>query len=149
MNQLLIYRHWGVHQRRITHYCQCVLNVFSCSSSFWSVMALKCYKCTGTEDDCAKSTLQNNQNKYLKECPLAADKCFRTFLEKDGTTSVNNDCTNQWGCDLAQSVCDNYAGDITCKVGCCDEDACNVGSHVSFNVILLSVCSALGLTLLM
>ena len=111
-------------------------------------MALKCYECTGSEDDCAKSTLQSNQDKYLKTCPLGADKCFRTFLEKDGTTLVNHDCTNQLGCDLAQTVCDNAEG-VTCKVGCCDEDACNVGSHVSFNVILLSVCSALGLTLLM
>ena len=112
-------------------------------------MALKCYECSGSESDCEKSTLQNNQNKYLKTCPLGADKCFRTFLEKDGTTLVTNDCTNQFGCNLAQSVCDNYADDITCKVGCCDEDACNVGSPVSFNVILLTVCSALGLALLM
>ena len=111
-------------------------------------MALKCYECSGTEDDCKKSTLKGDKDKYLKTCPVGADKCIRTFLEKDGQTAVTNDCTNQLGCDLAQTVCDNVK-DVTCKVGCCDEDECNLGSHVSFNVFLLTVCSALGLALLM
>ena len=112
-------------------------------------MALQCYQCSGTEDACKKSTLESNKDKYLITCPIGADKCFRTFLKKDSVTQVTNDCTNQLGCTLAQAVCDEYGDDITCKVGCCDEDACNVSSHVSFNVILLTVCSALGLALLM
>ena len=113
------------------------------------MVTLECYQCSGSEDDCKKSTLQGNKDAYLITCPFGADKCIRTFLKKDNSTAVLNACTNQLGCDLAQAVCDNYADDITCKVGCCDEDACNVGSHVSFNVILLTVCSALGLALLM
>jgi len=113
------------------------------------VAALKCYQCDGTEDDCKKSTLEGDKDKYLITCPIEADKCGRSFLKKGDATLVSNDCTNQLGCDLAQAVCDNYADDVTCKVGCCDEDACNEGSHVSFNVILLTVCSALGLALLM
>ena len=118
-------------------------------SPILSVMALRCYKCEGTEDDCAKSVLQGNKDKYLITCPFGADKCFRSFLKKDSETHVLNSCTNQLGCDWAQDVCDKYADDITCKIGCCDEDECNVGSHVSFNVILLTACSALGLALLM
>ena len=123
------------------------LNV-SCSPTL-SVMALRCYKCEGTEDDCAKSVLQSNKDKYLITCPFGADKCFRSFLKKDSETHVLNSCTNQLGCNWAQDVCDKYADDITCKIGCCDDDECNVGSHVSFNVILLTACSALGLALLM
>ena len=110
-------------------------------------MALKCYECDGTEDDCKKSTLEGNKTKYLITCEDGEDKCMRTFIKKDGVTAVSNECTNQLGCDLAQAVCDNL-DDVTCKVGCCDEDECNVGSHVSFNVFLLTVCSALGLALL-
>ena len=112
-------------------------------------MALRCYKCEGTEDDCAKSVLQGNKDKYLITCPLGADKCFKSFLKKDSETHVLQHCTNQLGCDGAQAVCDKYGDDITCKIGCCDEDECNAGSHVSFNVILLTACSALGLALLM
>ena len=113
-------------------------------------MALKCYECFGTrEDDCKKSTLEGNKDKYLTTCPVGVDKCVRTFVKTDNSAVVMNTCTDQMGCDSAQAVCDNYANGITCKVGCCDEDACNVGSHVSFNVILLTVCSALGLALLM
>lgn len=114
-----------------------------------SVMALRCYKCEGTEDDCAKSTLQGNKDKYVKTCPYGADKCFRSFLKKDSETHVLNTCSNQLGCDLAQAVCDNYGDDMTCKIGCCDENECNAGSQVSFNAILLTACSTLGLALLM
>ena len=111
--------------------------------------ALKCYSCSGTEDDCKKSTLEGNKDKYLITCPVGSDKCSGGFVKKDGSTQVTNGCTNQLGCDLAQAFCDNVGDDITCKVGCRDKDACNEGSHVSFNVILLIVCSALGLALLM
>ena len=122
----------------------------SCFSSCSSVMALQCYQCSGTEDDCKKSTLESNKDKYLITCPLGADRCFRTFVKKDSQTHVTNGCDNQLGCSLAQTICDEYGNDdITCKVGCCDKDACNVGSHVSLNVILLTVFSALGLALLM
>ena len=120
----------------------------SCSPTL-SVMTLRCYKCQGTEDDCAKSTLQGNKDVYLRTCQLGADRCIRSFLKEDGNTIVRNACTNQLGCDLAQTICDHYDDKITCKIGCCDDDACNVGSHVSFNVFLLSVCSALGMALMM
>ena len=110
--------------------------------------ALKCYSCSGTEDDCAKSTLEGDKFKYLKTCSARNDKCMRSFLQKDGATYVSNECANQMDCNLGIISCGRY-DDVTCKVSCCDEDECNVGSHVSFNVILLTVCSALGLALMM
>ena len=114
-------------------------------------MALECYQCSGTEDYCKKSTLESNQDKYLATCPIEEDHCYRFFLKKDSVTHVTNNCTSQFACTVKQALCDKYADDhdITCEVGCCDKDACNVSSHVSFNVILLTVCSALGLALLM
>ena len=110
--------------------------------------ALKCYSCSGTEDDCAKSTLEGDKDKYLTTCFAGADKCMRSFLKKDSVTLVRNTCSNQASCKSAITDCGEYDG-ATCKVSCCDEDECNVGSHVSFNVILLTVCSALGLALMM
>ena len=110
--------------------------------------ALKCYQCSGTEDDCKKSTLESDKDKYLQECGAGRDKCYRQFLQKDGATLVTNDCANQLGCNSLIIGCGKYNG-VTCKVSCCDEDGCNVGSHVSFNVILLTACSALGLAVLM
>ena len=113
-------------------------------------MALQCYRCSGTEDDCKKCTLESNKDKYLITCPVGTDRCFRTFVKKDSVFQVNNGCDNQSGCNSAQAFCDAYFDDdTTCKVGCCDEDECNVGSHVSLNVILLTACSALVLALLM
>ena len=109
--------------------------------------ALKCYVCAGTEDDCKKSTLEGDKDKYLKTCS-SGDKCIRRYLEKDGATLVANGCADQIGCNTQIINCGQYS-DVTCKVSCCDEDECNVGSHVSFNVILLTACSALGLALLM
>ena len=73
---------------------------------------------------------------------------MRSFRKKDSATLVDNDCSNQVGCNTAIIQCGLYNG-VTCKVSCCDEDECNVGSHVSFNVILLTACSTLGLALLM
>ena len=111
-------------------------------------MALQCYQCSGTEDDCKKSTLEGDKDKYLKECDAGEDKCKRGFLQKDSATLVSNSCSNQLGCNQDIIGCGQYNG-VTCKVSCCDEDGCNVGSHVSFNVILLTACSALGLAVLM
>ena len=110
--------------------------------------ALKCYSCSGTEDDCAKSTLEGDKGKYLTTCVAGLDKCIRTFLKKDSATFVMNTCSNQVNCNSEIIKCGGYDG-VTCKVSCCDEDECNVGSHVSFNVILLTVCSVLGLALMM
>jgi len=111
------------------------------------VTALKCYVCSGTEDDCEKSTLEGDIGKYLKDCGGGNDKCMRSFLKKDSATLVSNSCTNELGCNTAILSCGQY-NDVTCKVSCCDEDACNAGSHVSLNIILLTTCSALGLALL-
>jgi len=111
------------------------------------VTALKCYICSGTEDDCKKSTLEGDKSKYLIDCGSSYDKCMRRFRKKDSATLVSNSCTNQVGCNTAIIGCGEYNG-VTCKVSCCDEDECNVGSHVSFNVILLTACSALGLALM-
>ena len=110
--------------------------------------ALKCYVCGGTEDECKKSTLEGNKYKYLKDCGKDYDKCMREFRKKDSAAVVENSCSNQLGCYQAIIGCGQY-NDVTCKVSCCDEDECNVGSHVSFNVFLLTVCFALGLALLM
>ena len=110
--------------------------------------ALKCYECSGTEDDCKKSTLEGNKDKYLSDCGAEKDKCLRSFVQKDSATLVTNSCSNQLGCYREIINCGQY-NDVTCKVSCCDEDECNVGSHVSFNVILLTACSAMGLALLM
>ena len=109
--------------------------------------ALKCYVCSGTEDDCKKSTVEADKGKCLKDCGAENDKCMRSFLKKDSATLVSNSCTDQLGCNHAIIGCGEY-NDVTCKDSCCDEDACNAGSHVSLNIILLTTCSALGLALL-
>ena len=110
--------------------------------------ALKCYECDGTEDDCKKSTLEGDKNKNLIECGKDYDKCMRSFRKKDSAALVTNSCSNQLVCYQTIVKCGQY-NDVTCKVSCCDDDECNVGSHVSFNVFLLTVCFALGLALLM
>ena len=118
----------------------------SCFSSSRSVTALKCYVCSGTEDDCKKSTLEDDKDKYSRDCPSGLDKCMRIFRKKDSATMVENSCSNELGCNQAIITCSLY-NDATCKASCCDKDECNVGSYVSFNVFLLTACSALGLGL--
>ena len=61
---------------------------------------------------------------------------------------VENSCSDELDCNDEIISCGELNG-VTCEVSYCDEDACNVGSHVSFNVILLTACSAMGLALLM
>jgi len=107
-----------------------------------AVTALKCYVCDGTEDDCKKSTLEGDKDKYLKECPQGKDRCMREF-KNDNTAMVKNSCSDAFACSKATIGCGH------CEVGCCGDDACNVSTHVSLNVFLLTVCFALGLALLM
>ena len=108
---------------------------------------LKCYDCVGTEDDCKKSFLEDNKDTHLIECHTENARCARSFVKKDSATVVKNSCSNQVDCNLAIIDCGKY-NDVTCKVSCCDEDECNAGSHVSFNVILVTACSVLALALL-
>ncbi|KAL9985363.1 hypothetical protein ACROYT_G007757 [Oculina patagonica] len=105
-----------------------------------TAFALKCYTCTGTEGTCSKSKLEGNNDKYLKTCPSGLDRCFRTWVHKDGNTAVTNDCTNQSGCDLAQNVCDKV-DDVDCTVGCCGSDACNAGTTEKGPGLKCFVCS--------
>ena len=67
--------------------------------------ALKCYSCSGTEDDCKKSTLEGNKDKYLIECSAGLDKCLRRFRKKDSATLVLNTCSDQLGCNSAIIGC--------------------------------------------
>ena len=94
-----------------------------------------------------RALLEGDKGKYLKECAEGFDKCARGFIKKNSATLVTNTCSNKLECYKEMINCGLYNG-VTCKVSCCDEDECNVGSHVSFNVILLTACSVLGLALL-
>ncbi|KAJ7394130.1 hypothetical protein OS493_003808 [Desmophyllum pertusum] len=111
-------------------------------------IALKCYECTGNDDTCSKSTLEKDQDKYLKEC--SGDRCYRQWLHKDGATSVANTCSSQLGCGLAEALCKSLedGNDVDCASACCSTDACNAGSTASISVLLLTVCSFIGLALL-
>ena len=116
-----------------------------------SAFSLKCYECSGTEATCSMSTLQGDK-KYEKECSSGNDRCMRTYYHKDGNTAVGNSCTNQLDCTLSEEICNTWEesdDDVICKIGCCTSDLCNAGSPPSFSIFLVTVCSALGLALLM
>ena len=119
---------------------------------FPSACALNCYVCDGTEEDCKKSTLEGNKNIYLKTCPAGLDKCGRAWIKTKSTTLVRNVCTNTFDCELqSKSICDRLddLDDAECAWDCCDTDACNAGSPVSFSAFLFTVSSILGLALMM
>lgn len=113
--------------------------------------ALKCYVCSGSEDGCKKSKLEENKALFLRTC-LLGDKCIRSWSKhKDADAVVTSGCTYQSVCDAQKSACDKLEDtlkDYHCAVGCCSEDGCNAGSHFTANIILLAVFSFLGLALL-
>lgn len=80
-------------------------------------------------------------------CQLGMDKCMRTWTKKDGDTVVIASCGNEATCKVLKKKCDD-SKDGDCAVSCCDTDLCNAGSSVSFSVLLMTVCSVLGLALL-
>ncbi|KAL9968466.1 hypothetical protein ACROYT_G026844 [Oculina patagonica] len=118
-----------------------LLSIFVFSAVLATAYGLKCYVCGGAGDTCEKDNLKSSQE---MDCPTG--KCMRVWTKKGDATAIAQTCTNQAGCDAAEAVCDKADGD--CKVGCCDSDLCNAGSAVSFSMILMAVCSALGLALL-
>ena len=118
------------------------LQVSHSLSSFISVSGLKCYDCTGTEDDCAKDKLKADNSTH-RTCPSGRDKCIRTWSKNDDVTRVINTCSNEALCKAAEDACSKG-----CAASCCDTDLCNAGSPVSFSVFLMTVCSAIGLVLL-
>ena len=114
---------------------------------FSSAYGLKCYDCTGTQDDCAKDKLEADKEKKLITSPAISDTCMRTWAKKDGNTVVTNSCVSKSVCDTSKKACDdNSEGD--CAVGCCQTDECNASSSVSFSAFVIAVCSAVGLALL-
>ena len=115
--------------------------------AFISVYGLKCYTCTGTDSTCSKDKLKSGESGQETTCPSGFDKCMRTWAEKDGDTAVVQSCGTDATCTLLKDKCKEVK-DGKCAIGCCDTDLCNTGSPVSFNVFLMTVCSALGLALL-
>ena len=114
-------------------------------TNFILVYGLKCYDCIGSDKTCSKDALKADNSKE-KTCTIGMDKCIRIWSKKDGDTGVINSCSNEALCKSFKDKCDESTeGD--CAVGCCDTDLCNAGSPVSFSMILMTVCSALGLAL--
>lgn len=103
---------------------------------------IKCYKCFGTEDDCAKDKLEADKEKNVVECRALSDRCMRRWEKKDDKTAVMNSCANQATCDVAKKGCDERSeGD--CAVSCCKTDECNSGSTITFSALLITICSVL------
>lgn len=103
---------------------------------------IRCYKCLGTEDYCAKDKLEADKKKNVMECPEVFDRCLRKWIKKDDKTAVMNACATQNTCDVEKKACDEISGD--CAVGCCESDECNAGSTVTFSAVLITMCSVLG-----
>ena len=80
-------------------------------------------------------------------CPGNANQCIRTWYKNDDKTSVANMCGNDEDCKNEKDACDKIK-EGKCAVGCCDKDLCNAVSPVSFSVLLMALCSVLGLALL-
>ena len=90
---------------------------------------LKCYVCTGTEEECAMDKLEADKAKYLKTCPSSNDRCIRIWSKKDGTTEVTSFCASNAICDATKKTCDDVdVKDGQCVVSCCATDECNAGS---------------------
>lgn len=122
------------------------LTIFVFFAVLATVHGLKCYKCTGTDESCSKDEVEADKSKQMT-CPLGMDKCMRTWAKKDGDTVVITSCGNEATCKVLKKKCDD-SKDGDCAVSCCDTDLCNAGSSVSFSVLLMTVCSVLGLALL-
>ncbi|KAL9985364.1 hypothetical protein ACROYT_G007758 [Oculina patagonica] len=89
---------------------------------------LKCYKCDGKEEDCKKSTLEGDKDKYLKTCSSGEDKCMRIWANKDGEIFVANSCANQLECSSVKASCDEL------------EDSEDVDCADIANLVLANVC---------
>lgn len=108
---------------------------------------IKCYDCSGSEDDCAKDKLEADKATKLMTCVAPFDRCMRVWGKTGDKTAVQNSCSTQTLCDTMKKACDDSSeGD--CAVGCCETDECNAGSSVTFSAFLMAVCSVLGLALL-
>ena len=106
---------------------------------------LKCWECTGSENDCSKDTLADHKDEKLKTCDDSMNTCMRTSAEADGETGVVSLCNTKEICDVAKKACEDSG---ECEVGCCTTDECNASSALSSSVILLAACSVFGLGLL-
>ncbi|KAL9953393.1 hypothetical protein ACROYT_G040803 [Oculina patagonica] len=122
-----------------------LLSVIFLSAVLATAYSIKCYVCKGTEDTCSKDKLEGDKTKQ-QDCP-DVDRCLRTWYKKDGNIQVTNRCSTDAACKIAKEACDKI-DEGKCAVGCCDKDLCNAGSHASFSVFLMAVCSAVGLALL-
>ncbi|RMX49499.1 hypothetical protein pdam_00024759 [Pocillopora damicornis] len=122
-----------------------VLSIFVFCAVLATAYSLKCYVCTGTEEQCSKSKLEANKASRSVDC--SGGECIRFWGKKDDVTLVINSCGGSSTCAKTKEACDQVK-DGKCAVGCCDSDYCNAGSSYSSSVILITVTSALGLALL-
>ena len=121
------------------------------SSSWAAASAIKCYVCSGTGKQCSKSNLQDDKATYLHSCGLGFDRCLRVWTKLGDLEGVANTCANTHSCtsDILDAACDLAEKTVDkCKASCCDSDACNAATSVSFSVILAIMCSLIGIAFL-
>lgn len=112
---------------------------------------ISCYNCEGLERHCTKATLKANHHKYLKNCHGIGDRCMRIWQKTDYTELVHSLCADERLCDEMEKVCEEKKtaprDPYDCIVSCCHDDACNsVDAGVNFNLYLVILCSAVGVT---
>jgi len=112
---------------------------------------ISCYNCEGLERECTKATLKANPHKYLKNCHGIGDRCMRLWQKSDSTELVQSLCADERLCDEMEKVCEEKKtaprGAYDCIVSCCHDDACNsVDAGVNFNLYLVILCGAVGVT---
>ena len=94
--------------------------------------------------------MEDHKAIYLYTCS-PGEVCFRMWEKKGNDARVVSGCESQSKCDSEKLICDEakkIQKDNQCEVACCSDDRCNAGSFFTLNIILLAVCTFLGLELL-
>ena len=76
------------------------------------------------------------------------DRCYRHSIQIGDVKGVVVACSNAAECKKRENECKEWSSKArSCKVECCQKDACNDSVLVNYNFLLLAICIIISLWL--
>ncbi|XP_073235531.1 uncharacterized protein [Porites lutea] len=122
------------------------LFAFGVFAVFQTAYSINCYYCIGSQSDCTKERMDSKKDLFLGPCREEYDRCYRHSIQIADVKGVYVACSNAADCKRHENTCKEWTSkDHSCKVECCQKDACNDSVLVNYNLLLLAISNIISL----
>lgn len=122
------------------------LFAFGVFAVFQTAYSINCYYCIGSQSDCTKKRMDSKKDLFLGRCLVGYDRCYRHSTQIGDVKGIIVACATAEVCAAQDNYCKTWSSKArSCKVDCCQKDACNDSVLVNYNFLLLAMCIIISL----